>query len=176
MLRADFRQQLQLFTGGLGAVYVQQDFTQAFVHTDRRIGSGIGTTGNRAVDLAQGNFIRRHNDGLQTGTTGLLNINTRSTWVEGGTEQGFTREVKVTAVLDYRTGNEFANLLALQVVTVNQTIQRCGQHVLVRGIGIRGVGTRKRNTVTANDGYAADGLFSTALGHAGNPVLGLIIG
>src|SRR5690554_7398785 len=52
------------------------------------------------------------------------------------TEYGFARQVKITAVLDDRTSDNFTNTLALQVITVNQAIHRCGQHVLIAGIGI----------------------------------------
>jgi hypothetical protein len=67
-------------------------------------------------------------------------------------------------MLDDGAGRDFAQAFAVQVVAVDQALQRERQHVLIRRGRVGGVRAGKRNPVAADDGDAAHG--GQRVGHA----------
>ncbi|CEL27398.1 hypothetical protein SRM1_00725 [Pseudomonas fluorescens] len=80
VLRAQLQKRFQFFAGGLRAVGLQEDFAQAFADADRRVGGGVDTAGNAAIDLADGDFIGHQQRRFQPGAAGLLDVIGRGGW------------------------------------------------------------------------------------------------
>src|ERR1700709_1937738 len=60
-------------------------------------------------------------------------------------------------MLDHRTCRDFTETQAVQVVSVDHTLQRGRQHVLIRRRRVRRIGAGERYPVAAEDGYATHG-------------------
>jgi hypothetical protein len=148
--------------GGLGAIGVEQDLAQALVERDRRIGGGVYAAGDAGLDLPQGDLVADQDGGFQAGAAGLLHVVSRGFRGEAARQHALARQVEVARMLQHRAGGDFAEALAMQLITIHQAAQRGGEHVLVGLVRIGRVGAAEGDARAAEYGDLADGL-----GHAG---------
>jgi hypothetical protein len=79
----------------------------------------------------------------------------------------FAHQIEIAGVLHHGAAHYVAQALAMQVESVDQPLEGCGQHLLVGRGGVHGVGSGKRNAVAAENGDATDGggVLSFGCGH-----------
>ncbi|KPW11613.1 Uncharacterized protein ALO91_05882 [Pseudomonas syringae pv. aceris] len=145
-------QSLELVTGRLAAVYLQQDLAQPLVDADRGIGRGVHATGNAALDLPQSDLVGHQQRRFQPRTARLLNVVSRGLCREPRAEHAFAGQVEVSGVLEHRARHHLAHAQPVQIEALDQPFQSSREHVLIAGLGIRAIGARERNAVTADDG------------------------
>ena len=77
---------------------------------------------------------------------------------ELGAEHGLAREIEILGVRDDRAADDLVDVHALQVVLVDETVERRRHHVEVRQIGVKRVRAAERSAHSANDADAPHGL------------------
>ncbi len=125
---------------------------QVLVDRERRVAGGVDAARDAPLDLAERDLAADRERGLQAGVARLLEVVGRRRVVERRAEHALAREVEVAAVLEHGAGDDLAGALALQAEARDEPVERGGEHVLVRGLGVRAVGARERDPVAAEDG------------------------
>lgn len=148
---ADGGQRLEPGPRRPGAARLQQDPAQPVVDAEGRVARGVRAARDRRVDRAEGDLVRRGDDGLQPGAARLLDVVGGGTRVESGAQHGLARQVEVPAVLEDRAGHELSDLLVPQAEALDEPVQCGGQHVLVGRPGVRAVGAGERDAAAADD-------------------------
>ena len=148
---AQVAEQLQPAGDALGAVDLQQHAPQVLVDGDRGVAGGVDAAGDPPVDLAERDLAGHRERGLEAGVAGLLDVVGRRGVVERAAEHALAREVEVARVLEHGAGHHLAGPLALQAEARDEPVERGGEHVLVRGLGVRPVRAGERDAVAAED-------------------------
>ena len=86
---------------------------------------------NAGIDPAGRNGVADGDDRLQSRATRLLKVVGRRVRAQRAAENGLANEIEITAVLEHRTADDHAELLALQIESAHQTVERRSEHVLV---------------------------------------------
>ena len=113
-----------------------------------------------AKEPAGGDAVRGGDGRLQAGAAGLLQIERRGVRRQRAAEHTLTNEIEITAVLEHRTADDHAELLALQIESAHQTVERRSEHVLVGRIGVSAVRACEGDAIAAEYCYASLALIT----------------
>ena len=136
----------------LARLRLEQHAAQVLVDRDRRVAGRVDAARDAPLDLAERDLAADRERGLEAGVAGLLEVVGGGGVVERGAEHALAREVEVAAVLEHGAGDDLAGALALQAEARDEPVERGGEHVLVRGLGVRSVGAGEGDPVAAEDG------------------------
>jgi hypothetical protein len=148
---ADLREHPDPLPRGLRAVGLEQDLPEVLVDRDRRIGGGVHAPGDRGVDLADRDLVGNQGDRLEPGAAGLLDVVGRRLGGELRAQHHFADQIEVAAVLQHGAGGNLAEPLAFEAEARHEPVDRCREHVLVRGGGVSAVRAGERDAVGADD-------------------------
>ena len=149
--RTDVAEQLDAVARGLRAIEGEQELARLIVDANRGVGRGVRAAADARIDAAGRNGVADGDDRLQSRATRLLKVVRRRVRGSARCENGLANEIEITAVLEHRTADDHAELLALQIESAHQTVERRSEHVLVGRLCVRLVRACERNAISADD-------------------------
>jgi hypothetical protein len=152
LARPQVAEELEPPRHALGPVDLQQHAAEVLVDGDRGVARGVDAAGDAPLDLAERDLARHGERGLQAGVARHLEVVGGGRVVERAAEHALAGEVEVARVLEHGAGHDLPGALALEAEARDEPVQRGGEHVLVRGLGVRAVRARERDPVPAEDG------------------------
>ena len=123
---------------------------------DGRIADRVEPAGDAGVHLAERDFHRHGNRGVESGAAGALHVDAGSLRIEAGRQHALAHQVEVLGVLEHGAAGDIAEALAREAVFGDQRLQYRGVHVLVADARIGAVAARERNAHAADHGDATN--------------------
>ncbi|SII78783.1 Uncharacterised protein [Mycobacteroides abscessus subsp. abscessus] len=141
----------------LSAGEFEEDLAQRVPDDDRGVGGGVDARGDAGLDLSGVDLVRQAHDGLESGRTGLADVEGRSRRGQCRSEHGLTGEVEVLRVLEHGTAGDFAHRLPGEAEAGDEAVDRRGEHVEVARLRVLLVRAGEGDAVAAEDDGAVGG-------------------
>ena len=138
---------------------LRKPFGERALQLDRRIGHGVGAGGDGGIDLADRDFRRTAERRLQARAAGLRQRNARRILTKLRADDRFARQVEILGVGYDRAADHLVDVLALELIFLDEAVQRRRHEVEIGLVVIAGVASAKGCAHPADDGHLAHSLL-----------------
>ena len=148
---ADVLENLEPVLRGLRGIEAVQESPKVIADLNRSIRRGVNAAANANLDLSEGNLVRDQADAVEPRGAGPLNIDGGCAGVESRSEDCLAGQVEILGVLEHSPCRDVPQQFSLERESRDESVECCGQHVLIADILVCLASPGKRNPVSAEN-------------------------